>query len=418
MRHLHLIRYLSDTALVGVSYTHRRRLLWVTLACLLGAPHSSAAPASPPRPQVRVSSVDELNTAVSNANASRGHRTIILSDGYYRLTHTLVISAPNVSVVSATDRPAQVVIAGDGMRPDARVQNLFKVSAPDFRLRGITLERSGAHLIQIAGESEASRPVIQNCILRDAFQQLLKVSWDPAHPDRRADGGLVENCLFEYTAGIGPQFYIGGIDAHAARNWTVRRNTFRNIASPGPSVAEFAIHFWSGSADNLVEKNLIINCDRGIGFGLDGSPNTRGIIRNNFVYHTAAYHRYADVGISLIESPGSSIYNNTILVHHGYPWAIEYRFKSTRDVRIFNNLSNRPLAGRDGARGVLESNLTTFAPNLFHIDAQGIPRLRAEARKLVRAGRPVPELVDDYFGRTRPPELPVDIGAEQVNPGE
>lgn len=40
---------------------------------------------------------------------------------------------------------------------------------------------------------------------------MLKVTGDKSagyYPDK----GKIENCVFEYRAGIGPQFYIGGID--------------------------------------------------------------------------------------------------------------------------------------------------------------------------------------------------------------
>jgi hypothetical protein len=64
---------------------------------------------------------------------------------------------------------------------------------------------------------DADNAVIRNCILRDAYEHLVKVSQDPPNPNVTGDGRLIANCLFEYSAGTGPQYYIGGIDAHGAK---------------------------------------------------------------------------------------------------------------------------------------------------------------------------------------------------------
>jgi len=93
--------------------------------------------------------------------------------------------------------------------------------------------------------------------------------------------------------------------------------------------AEHAIHFWTSSQGTVVEQNLIINCDRGIGFGLDTSPHLGGIIRNNMIYHSGS-GEFPDAGIGIESSSDTWIYNNTIIMNHSrYNNAIEYRFTGT-----------------------------------------------------------------------------------------
>jgi len=382
-----------------------RILLRYALAFILTAGLASAQTTT-------VGTVSQLESAVANANRSGGNWTILVLDGVYSLNGTLNVTAPNVTISGKSGVRDNVVIQGDAMSGTARVGNLIRVAARNFRLSDLTLRRSGFHLIQIAGESDADAPVIRNCILRDAYQQMIKVSNDPGAPGVSADNGLVENCLFEYTAGIGPQFYIGGIDAHGSKNWTIRSNTFRNIISPSRSVAEFAIHFWDGSANNTVEKNLIVNCDRGIGFGLDRKGNTGGTIRNNMIYHAANAGRYADTGIALMESPGTQVYNNTIVMDNGFPWAIEYRFAGTTGVLITNNLTNKPIVGRDGATGTVSKNVTSAAGRWFINPAAGDLHLASAIGSVVAAGQAVPGLSDDFDGQPRPVGG-VDIGADQ-----
>jgi hypothetical protein len=305
----------------------------------------------------------------------------------------------------------RVVIEGDSMSSTARVKNLVRVAASGFHLSGVTLQKAGWHAVQVVGEANADNVVLRNCVLRDAYEQLLKVSVSASAPDVTADGGLVENCLFEYSAGIGPQYYIGGIDAHGSKNWVVRGNTFRDIASPGGGISEFAVHFWSGSADNLVERNVIIDCDRGIGFGMDGRGNRGGVIRNNFVHHTSNTDPYADVGIALTESPGTRVYNNTVFTENNFGWSIEYRFTATRDVQITNNLTNRPIIARDGGLASLSGNYVSAMRSMFTLQSAGDLRLVGSIPGVVDSALPVAGLINDIDGKSRPRGAAADIGA-------
>ena len=362
---------------------------------------------------ITVNNESELRSAVATANNSGGNTTILVSDGVYTLTDTLYINAPNVTLSSESGDRANAIIQGDAMSANAKVTNLLRVAGSGFKLNGLTLRRSGWHLIQIVGESNADSPEITNCIMQDAYEQMIKVSIDPNNLSTSSDNGLVANCVFEYTSGIGPQYYIGGIDAHGAKNWIIRNNIFRNIISPNTSVAEYAVHFWNTSANNLVEKNLIVNCDRGIGFGLGDRGNSGGVIRNNMIYHAANMGTFADVGVSLENSSGTRVYNNSIFMEHGYPSSIEYRFTGTTNATIANNLTNKAITRRDGASGTTSSNFTTASRDWFVNVSEGDLHLTSGVSAVVDVALAISGLSDDFDNQSRPQGAGFDIGADE-----
>jgi len=306
---------------------------------------------------ISVGTSTELYAAINQANET-GHIKIVLQSGRYPIPQTLNILKPHISLVSATLDPLSTLLVGTGMRQTATVGNIIRVSAPYFILDGISLEQSSNHLIQIAGESNADFPILRNCILKDSYEQLVKVSYN-RNTGIASDGGLVENCHFEYSAGIGPQYYIGGIDVHGGQDWIIRNNYFTGIASPGRKIAEHAIHFWNGTQNITVTDNVIYNCDRGIGFGMPNRPNFGGLIANNLIVHNDNNHPNADTGIVLEESQGTRVIGNRIYLAHDYPNAIEYRFAQTINVMIENNVSNRKVAKRNGAQARLKNNVLT-----------------------------------------------------------
>lgn len=383
------------------------KIVFLATLALLGSVDAASAAT------VVVSTAAELQSAVNTAN-SAGGGVIQLNDGVYKLTDTLYINAANIKLIGRTESPDKVVIEGDAMSSTAAVANVLRVAGSNFELSGITVRKSKWHLIQIVGENNADSPYIHDCILMDAYEQMIKVSWDAANPSVTSDNGRIENCRFEYSAGIGPQYYIGGIDAHGSKNWIVRGNVFRSIISPSNSVAEFAIHFWDQSENNLVERNQIINCDRGIGFGLEGGRgNTGGVIRNNMIYHAANSGAFADVGIALAESPDTQVYNNTVYMENSFPWAIEYRFSQTQGVLIANNLTNRPIQARDGASGILNNNVANATSGWFKTASSGDLHLVTQVPSVVDMGRSITGLTTDYDGQARPTGSGIDIGADE-----
>jgi len=171
-----------------------------------------------------------------------------------------------------------------------------------------------------------------------------------------------------------------------------------------------------------VERNLIINCDRGIGFGLGSVQHISGIIRNNMIYHNGS-GAYADVGIGIESSSNTQIYNNTIYFDHNrYPNTIEYRFINTYGAYIANNLTNKLITSRDGGTGILESNITNAQPGWFVDLSCGDLHLSDRIKDVVDQGTDISGLVDDFDGDSRPSGMGIDIGADEFfthfyNPG-
>lgn len=313
---------------------------------------------------IYVSNETQLYKAIKKANKSHKATDIVLADGLYNLKQRLQLTGSHISLRSLSGDPKSVILSGQGMKKTNTTEVLIDVSGSHISISAITLENSANHLIQIRSEKNADHFLLSHCVLRDAYEQLLKVSSSPSS-DSFADNGTIKGCLFEYTAGIGPQFYIGGIDAHRSRNWTISGNTFKNIASPSVSVAEHAIHFWKQSAQITVTHNTIQDCDRGIGFGLGESQKNQtdgGLITNNVIRNTNLSHPFADAGIILEGSPNVQIMNNRIFIKGNYPNAIEYRFASTNNIQIKDNVTNKSIVSRDGGQAALSGNLQA---NLF-----------------------------------------------------
>ena len=311
-------------------------------------------------------SEDSLNQTNEIQRPGQKNITFLLQDGVYTLNQTLNIKNDHIRIASLSGNPLDVIIQGS-QHKNTGIGNLFRVTGKHFTIDGVTLQNAKNHLIQIAGESDADFPVIRNSILQDGFQQLMKVSYDnDSKPELTSDFGLIENNIFRYTEGIGPNYYIGGIDIHAGNSWIIRNNKFNNIASPGRYIAEHAIHIWNNASNNLVENNVIEDCDRGIGFGLGQTTsienitysNRGGVIRNNMIIHSDNDHPFADTGIVLEDSAMTLIEDNKIWLGHDYPRAIEYRYPSTKGVVIRGNITNKRISSRDGGEAEVYDNIT------------------------------------------------------------
>jgi len=358
---------------------------------------------------VVVSTVGELETAVSNAN-SGGDKEIILKNGTYTLNDVLGIWADGVTVRSQSGSRANVKIYGQGMY--GGVTHIFNVAGTDFTAKDMTIGRVSNHAIQIWGNNNSSNTLLSNLHIVDTYEQMVKISYDPSSSNC-SENGVMQNCLLEYTAEIGPQYYIGGIDGHQTKNWIVRNNVFKNISSPSGDVAEHAVHFWSDSKDTLVENNWIINCDRGIGFGLGNRGHIRGIIRNNMIYHSSTDHGFADVGIGLENASNAKVYNNTVFLAHSYPNAIEYRFSGTSGGIIKNNLCNKSITSRDGGSAQVSHNTTSAQSSWFVNLSSGDLHLASAVSQVVDKGVSISGLVSDFDGDSRPQGSGIDIGADE-----
>ena len=157
----------------------------------------------------------------------------------------------------------------------------------------------------------------------------------------------------------------------------------------------------------MVERNIIINADRGIGFGLGKQKgHDGGVIKNNFVHVTR------DVGIGLESSPNTSVAHNTVVTTN-YPNAIEYRFSKTKNVSIAYNLTNSRIASRNGGAASLTDNIDYAQLNWFKDAAAGDLHLNFGVPVVKGAAMATPGIKEDIDCDLRDPNKPVDIGADQ-----
>lgn len=333
--------------------------------------------------------------------------TILIRDGVYPVASTSwypYITASNLVIRSLSGDRDAVIITGQGMKSVApKVEIGLYAVGDSITIADLTIREVGNHGIAATGEFL----FVHNVRIQDTYEQMIKGT----SGDNGSDSSIVQCSFFQYRAGIGPQFYIGGLDIHDGDGWIVRDNYFEDIASPSSSVAEHAIHFWNKSSNNLVERNWIVNCDRGIGFGLGSSRSDGGMIRNNIIYNNGS-DPFDDVGIGLETSPGTRVYNNTVFIE--YPNAIEYRFAETKNVFITNNLTNKTIKLRNGAQASLAANITDAKSSWFVNTTKGNLRLASAQSTVIGKGLDLGlDVPDDIDQNLRNGNVKYDIGAHQ-----
>ena len=117
------------------------------------------------------------------------------------------------------------------------------------------------------------------------------------------------------------------------------------------------------------------------------STMREGIIRRNAVCNL---NPWADEGIEVNASPGARVEHNTVLVEGKVPWSISIRFP-TANARVWNNLSNRQVILRDGAKADLKANVGNAQRNWFVDAKRGDLRLGRADLPAIDAGVVIPD---------------------------
>jgi len=378
-----------------------------------------AVPLAPPSGEViSVATVKELFTAVDNIGQGG---TILLAEGHYRLPRVLRLSGKqNLTLRSASHDPTQVILSGKGWDSEARGDDILHIARCDgITIAGLTFTDCRSYGIKVEAENAPRNIHIYNCRFRDIGVRAIKGSAGQ-DPNVRAVKGSVRYCHFENTRVPPADWLFGGdyisaIDMMALDGWTFSDNVFQNIKGRHGG-ARAAIFIWVRSRRVTVERNLIVNCDRGVAFGNPGqsTANTDGkplayvsdsVIRNNFIAGGP------DCGIELWHAQHIKIHHNTIW-RPDQNWRRGIRIGTgTHDADIANNLVHGEIRF-EGGKASLRHNVSGRLEGYFEDPRSGDLSLTGAATRAINRGVPLPEVMDDI--RAWPRHGMPDLGAWEV----
>ena len=386
-----------------------------------------------------------LRQVVSDASSGD---TILLADGTYTFEEApsgsytgLYFTTGGISLRGASG-DASTVILDSGYADHGGSTAAITVDAPNTVLADFTVKSSIFHLIHL--QSNADGSVVHNVHLIDGGQQFLKASGTEIDDVEVSCSQFVmtsegrDNVWGYGDVDGGTTCYTGGIDTHDSRDWWVHDSYFDGIYCNPDGVerpahdkkadergnqtytgglAEHAIHMWDAADGHghVIERNRIVNCARGIGLGMaDEVYDT--IIRNNMVFSEHPGSAEHDVGINVERAHDTLVANNTVFfaAADAYPNAIEYRWSSTANLEVRNNLTNRLVRMRDGAdAGTTASNNVEDADASWFEDvATGDLHLSScDLAEVVGQGMALPSVSDDIDQDPRADAN--DIGADQ-----
>jgi hypothetical protein len=220
--------------------------------------------------------------------------------------------------------------------------------------------------------------------------------------------------------------YFNGISAHAARNWIVRGNLFKNLHNPDSAAYLWnpAVLFWRNSSNTVTEQNTFINADRAVAYGLDNATPYRdhagGVIRNNFVYlapglMSASRKAGSDGAIIAWNSPGTQVDHNTVLLNGNEFYAVQFRFLSSSNGAARNNLTDAPVHLRDSASATLSGNLASASAGMFANPAAADLHLLPSATNAIDQAPALVTVTNDFDGGRRLRGAGSDIGADEFS---
>ncbi len=419
----------------------------VAVLTLAAAALTRSAPAQMPCPGlpppagavVDVLPADAPSLAGIVAGAASG-TTIRLHDGFYDLSCgdsgcRLSFATPGVTLRSASGNRDAVVLDGAYL-----TNELVSIHASGVVVADLTLMRAYDHPVHVSGlaGSPIAGILLHNLRIVDPGQQGVKVN---PIGDGYVDDSTAECCSIELTdvgrTHVRDGCYTGGIDVHMARGWVVRRNRVSGFWCDD-GLSEHGIHFWRGCRDTVVEENLILDCARGVGFGLGETGTGRdypddpypgvgykghvdGVIRNNFVAAASpgllASADGFDTGVSLEQAYGARVVHNTVAsTQEPLSSSIEWRFPNSV-VEVANNLASSDLLARDGASATSAGNLDTVPLTWVTSVATGDLHLTAAAAPAVGGGVALPAGLADTDFDGEPRDSSPDVGADEVGTG-
>ncbi len=376
---------------------------------------------------VNVSDVTELQSALGNL---RHGDTILLANGTYNLAANLTINGRNNITIRGASGSTNVVLVGKGMdnRNHGGVLHGVWSNGTNTTIAHLTIRDTYDNPIIFNAPAQAPRVYCVRLI--NAGSQFIKSNPADVNAGLGVNDGRVEYCWFEYTgnppndhgAGVG---YFNGISAHAADNWIVRGNVFKNLHNPDGTAYPWnpSVLFWRNSSNTVTEQNVFINVDRAIAYGLDNSVPYRdhsgGMIRNNFVYLepgllSAARKQSSDGSIIVWNSPATQVDHNTLVLNNNEFYAVEFRFPTTTAAAARNNLSDAPIHLRDNATATISGNLVTVKTNVFVNPSAGDLHLLPSATNVIDKATPLNSVTNDFDGQVRPASgTASDLGADE-----
>ena len=369
---------------------------------------AKAPPLPPPRGQViRVTTADELLAAVDRAGTGG---TILLADGRYKLPRVVVLQGKkDLAIRSAAGDPNKVILSGKGWDSGDKGDDLIHIGRCEgVTIADLTFTDCHSYGVKVEAENGPKDVHLYTCRFRDIGVRALKGSAGK-DPDIRAVKGSVRYCSFENTKVPPADWlfngdYISAIDMMALEDWTFSDNSFRNIKGRNGG-GRAAIFIWVRSRRVVVERNLILDCDRGVAFGNPGQSTANlageqpayvsdGVIRNNFIVGGA------DCGIELWHAERIKVLNNSIW-RPERNWSRGIRVGTgTSTAEIVNNLVHGEIR-LEGGQAELRQNLGRRLEGYFVDPPSGNLELTAGAKEAIGHGLSLPEVPDDIRGQPR-----------------